>query len=304
MLIQSAALVADASFTVGDVIHEYAEFVGTFFIVGASSFYFLLLRPTLGGSADAMRTAGRVAARVGIAGALLRALSTWMSVSNAMDAKHLSLADALTRRHSMVAGELAIVVALVAFALASRDTRNGLGAWLAAAIATVVVALRGVITTDLHDIVNPVHVFAASMWIGTLFVLIVAGMSTMLNDDLALENRGSLVAVMVGRFSTIALWAAGVLILTGVTTAYLHLGTLSALWTSTYGRTLIVKLCVVACVFTLGAYNNRRLTPTLGTEEAGARLRRSATFEIALAAVVLGITAVLVKLPAPAEHLH
>ena len=115
---------------------------------------------------------------------------------------------------------------------------------------------------------------------------------------------GPLVAVMVGRFSTIALWAAGFLVLTGVTTAYLHLGTLPALWTSVYGRTLIVKLCVVACVLTLGAYNNRRLMPSLGTDEAGARLRRSATFEIALAAVVLGITAVLVNLPAPAEHLH
>ena len=304
MLIQSAALVADASFTVGDVIHEYAEFVGTFFIVGAASFYFLLLRPTLAGNADAMRTAGRVAARVGIAGALLRALSTGMSVSKVMGARHLSLADALTRRPSLVVAELAIIVALIAFALASRAARDELGAWMAAAIATVVIALRGVITTDLHDIVNPVHVFAGSMWIGTLFVLIVAGMSTMLDRTLAIEHRGSLVALMVGRFSTIALWAAGFLVLTGVTTASLHLGTLPALWTSTYGRTLIVKLCVVACVLTLGVYNNRRLTPALGTDEAAARLRRSASFEIALAALVLGITAILVQLPAPAEHLH
>jgi putative copper export protein len=142
------------------------------------------------------------------------------------------------------------------------------------------------------------------MWIGTLFVLVVAGLSTMLSQELAEADRGPLVAVLVGRFSTIALWAAGVLILTGVTTATLHLGSVSALWTSIYGKTLIAKLCVVACVISLGAYNNRRLKPTLGTAAAGARLRRSASFEIALAAVVLGITAVLVKLPAPAEHLH
>jgi len=304
MLIQGAALVADAGFTFGDVIHEYVEFVGTFFIVGAASFYFLLLRPALAGNASAMSTAGRVAARVGIAGALLRALATGISASNTMAAKHVTLVDALTRSPSAIVGELAILVALIAFVLASRAARDGTGAWVVAALATIVVALRGIITTDLHDFVNPVHVFAASMWIGTLFVLVVAGLSTVLHGELADADRGPLVAVLVGRFSTIALWSAGVLVLTGLTTAYLHLGKVSALWTSIYGRTLIVKLCVVACVFTLGAFNNRRLKPSLGTTAAGSRLRRSATFEIALAAVVLGITAVLVNLPAPAEHLH
>jgi putative copper export protein len=304
MLIQGAALVADAGFTFGDVIHEYVEFVGTFFIVGAISFYFLLLRPALAANRGAMNTAARIAARIGVAGALLRALAIGMSAGGTMAAKHVTLLSALTRRPSAVVGELAILVALLGFVLASRDSRDALGAWSIAAIATIVVALRGVITTDLHDIVNPVHVFAASMWIGTLFVLVVAGLSTMLSQELAEADRGPLVAVLVGRFSTIALWAAGVLILTGVTTATLHLGSVSALWTSIYGKTLIAKLCVVACVISLGAYNNRRLKPTLGTADAGARLRRSASFEIALAAVVLGITAVLVKLPAPAEHLH
>jgi len=304
MLIQSAALVADAGFTFGDVIHEYVEFVGTFFIVGATSFYFLLLRPTFASNASALSAAGRIAARIGIAGALLRALALWISVSGTMAAKHISLGSALTRRPSMIVGELAILVALIAFVLASRAARSNTGTWVVAALATLVVALRGAISTDLHDIVNPVHVFAASMWIGTLFVLVVAGLSTVLHSDLVEADRGPLVALLVGRFSTIALWSAGLLVLTGVTTAYLHLGAWSPLWTSIYGRTLIVKLCVVACVFTLGAYNNKRLKPSLGTAAAGSRLRRSATFEIALAAVVLGVTAVLVNLPAPAEHVH
>lgn len=304
MLIQGAALAADASFTFGDVIHEYVEFVGTFFIVGASSFYFLLLRPALASNGAAMSATARVAARVGIAGALLRALALGMSVSAVMAARHLALIDALTRRPSTILSELAILIALVAYALASRAARAGTGTWIVAAIATLVVALRGVITTDMHDVVNPIHVFAGSMWIGTLFVLVVAGLSTVLGGALAEADRGPLVAVLVHRFSTIALWGAGVLVLTGLTTAWLHLGSIPALWTSIYGRTLIVKLCVVGCVFALGAYNNQRLKPSLGTAQAGGRLRRSATFEIALAAVVLGITAVLVKLPAPAEHLH
>jgi putative copper export protein len=304
MITLGPLFLADASFTFGDVVHEYVGFVGTFFIVGAAAFYFLLLRPALGDHTAAMRTAGRAAARVGVAGALLRVLATWMSVSGVMAEKHLSLTQALTARPSMILSEVATVIALIAFALAARATRDGLGAWIVAATATLVIALRGLITTDLGDIVNPVHVFAASMWIGTLFVLVVAGISTALSGALAPEERGPTVAVLVNRFSTIALWSAGVLVLTGLTTAYLHIRHLSALWTSSYGQTLIVKLCIVAGVFALGAYNNQRMKPTLGSEEAGRRLKRSAKLEIALAAVVLAVTAVLVNLPAPAEHVH
>jgi putative copper export protein len=41
------------------------------------------------------------------------------------------------------------------------------------------------------------------------------------------------------------------------------------------------------------------MRPRLGTEEAAQAIRRSATAELAFAAVVLVITAVLVSLPAP-----
>ena len=81
------------------------------------------------------------------------------------------------------------------------------------------------------------------------------------------------------------------------------MGTIDALWTSDYGKTLIVKLSLVAVVFLLGGYNNWRVKPTLGTQDAGRRMKRSATFEISVAAIVLVVTAVLVHLPAPAEHL-
>jgi putative copper export protein len=92
-------------------------------------------------------------------------------------------------------------------------------------------------------------------------------------------------------------------VLTGVTTAYLHIRTFPALWSSIYGKTLLVKLCLVAVVFWLGGYNNWRMKPTMSTEEGAQKLHRSATYEIAVAAIVLIVTAVLVNLPAPAEHL-
>ena len=303
MMISAALLFADSDFTALDVLHEYIGFVGSFFIVGAASFYFLLMRPALGTNAAAMTSAARTAARIGCVGALLRLLALAMSINSLMAAKHLTLGAALGRRPSSIVGEVMTVLAVIAFAIAATTTRESAVAWAIAGIATLIVMLGALVTTDFSRDVNPLHVFAASMWIGTLIVLVSAGVTTALGSTVESAARGPAVAMLVNRFSTIALWSAGLLVLTGVTTAYMHLGRVSALWTSIYGKTLIGKLCLVAVVFTLGAYNNRRLRPSLGTEEAGRRLARSATIEIAIAAIVLIVTAVLVNLPAPAEHI-
>ena len=80
MIILPAPLFADADFTIVDVVHEYVSFLGTFFIVGSSAFYFLVLRPSFRANSDAMRVAGRSAARIGIVGALLRLLTIGMSL--------------------------------------------------------------------------------------------------------------------------------------------------------------------------------------------------------------------------------
>jgi putative copper export protein len=303
MMTSAALLFAETDFTALDVLHEYIGFVGSFFIVGAVSFYYLLLRPALSTNAAAMTSAARTAARIGCIGALLRLIATAMSINTTMTEKHLSFFTVASGRPSMIVAEVMTVIAVIAFAVAAVATRESTIAWAIAGIATLVVMLGGLITTKIGRVVNPLHVFAASMWIGTLFVLVAAGVTTAFGRTMQPAERGPTVAVLVNRFSTIALWSAGVLLLTGVTTAWMHLGQLSALWTSIYGKTLIVKLCLVAAVFVLGAYNNRRLKPSLETEEAARRLARSATFEIAIAAIVLVVTAVLVNLPAPAEHM-
>lgn len=305
MILPHLLLFADEGFTIVDVIYEYVNDVGAFFIIGATAFYFLLLRPAFGHNPDAVRAAGRSAARIGIVGAVLRLLAIGISVSTAMTAKHLSVVEALTRRPPMIVGEIATLVALIAFIAASSASRDAFATWLLAAIATGGVAFPGVLAGNvaLAQLVNPIHVAAASMWIGTLFVLVVAGVATAMSGAFATSDRGPAVATIVNRFSTLALWSAGVLVLSGVTTAYKHLGKLSALWTSAYGETLLVKLSLVAVVFSLGAYNNRRLKPSLGTEDAAQRLNRSARYEIGIAAIVLIATAVLVKLPAPAERM-
>lgn len=301
MIIPQALPPAAHPFSPVDALHDYVSFIGMFLIVGAVAFYFLLFRPAFRPNLDAMRLAGRSAARIGVVGALLRLLNIGMSVSDAMLQKQLTLSAALTSRTPMIVDEVGTLIAFIAFASAAFAWRDGVRRWIVAAIATLVIALQGLATTKLSRVVNPIHVFAASMWIGTLFVMVVAGLTTVLSGAFATSDRGPACATIVNRFSTLALCSAGVLVLTGVTTAYLHLRSFPALWTSSYGKTLIVKLCLVAVVFSLGGYNNWRLRPTLGTEDAARRLNRTATYEVAIAAIVLVVTAVLVNLPAPGE---
>jgi putative copper export protein len=163
----------------------------------------------------------------------------------------------------------------------------------------VVLALRNVTTGRWFSVVNPLHETAASLWLGTLFVLLVVGLPAVLRAERSPEARGRGVALLVSRFSPLALAAAALLGVTGVITAWRHLKYWSALWTTPYGYAFDVKLALVLCVVAMGAWNWRRMTPRLGDESAAHALRRSARAELSFAALVLLVTGVLVSLPAP-----
>jgi putative copper export protein len=188
-----------------------------------------------------------------------------------------------------------LIIALVGFALAM--VRAGPG-WPIAAAAVVAGSLRAAFIGKWASVVNPVHELAAGLWIGSLFVLVAAGLTSLLRHE-ARDRRGAIAADMVNRFSPLALTMGAVVVIFGVITAWRHLHVLSNLWSTPYGYTLIAKLCVVSFVFGLGAWNWRRQRPTLGSESAAASIRRSATAELTVAGIVLLITAVLVSLPAP-----
>jgi putative copper export protein len=159
--------------------------------------------------------------------------------------------------------------------------------------------LRNAFLAQWGELPNPLHVLAGGLWIGTLFVMLVAGMQVVLHNEVAPDQRGPIISDMVYSFSPLALSATPVLVLFGVIIAWKHLHVLSNLWLSPYGITLIVKLCLVAMVFALGAWNWRRRRPALGSETAALAIKRSATMEVTVAALVLAATAVLLSIPAP-----
>jgi copper transport protein len=73
---------------------------------------------------------------------------------------------------------------------------------------------------------------------------------------------------IVIRFSTLATVSILLLGLAGVTLAWIQLGSVGALFSTTYGRTLLVKLVLVGAVGVAGAYNHFRLLPVVLEEPA------------------------------------
>ena len=71
------------------------------------------------------------------------------------------------------------------------------------------------------------------------------------------------------RFSAAALGTVAVLAVAGTVMAVIVLPSLSDLWSTGYGRVLLVKVAIVAAVVALGAYNRRWLVPAVARRVDG-----------------------------------
>jgi putative copper export protein len=285
-----------------DVFFEYVGFLSSFGMLGAIGFRYGVARAADAGrgrtpldetSANALASA----AGIGLLGVVLGVVSFLEGLAKHAEAKHQMLADALTAggAPSIVQGVL-LAGLLVAFAFAWRHVSIG---WPLAGVGGTAFALRALASGRLAGMVNPLHVLGASLWIGTLFVLVVCGLGQMLRSCAPADLRERAVAEMVHRFSTVGLASAALLGITGLITSWKHLNPFAALWSTPYGYALLAKLSVVAIVAGLGAWNWRRVGPSLGTDGGALTIRRTATIELLFAALVLLLTAILVSLPSP-----
>ncbi len=293
---------AEEHTTASKIALEYVGFISFFAVYGALGFHFQVLKAlrtesalTVAGSP--VDRADRRAAAIGLFGAVLMIFTLLNGLIGRAEEKHISIVSAVSGGGARQIFQIACIALLfICFAFAAQRNRT---AWIIAGITGVVYALRNITTGRWFSMVNPLHEVAASLWIGTLAVMVIAGLSVVFRQTVPSDERGQLVTEMVNRFSPLALSAATLLGITGVTTAWRHLKHLNALWTSPYGFALDAKLCVVAIVVALGAWNWRRMRPKLGDETGARAIARSATAELSFAAIVLAITALLVSLPSP-----
>jgi len=196
---------------------------------------------------------------------------------------------------------LAVVVAVVVFVAFGLAAIRRRGAWLVATLGVLALGVFPGLTGhanagDLRGVTlvaDTLHVWAMGAWIGTLGLILI--LERRYRRGGGSGSEVSLLPAFVPRFSPIAVGSVGVLVVTGVLAAWVHLGSVSALSTTSYGRLLLLKVSLVFAALGLGGLNWRRLTPLL-SEAAGRRsMRKAATVEFLVANVVLLVTALLVR---------
>lgn len=135
------------------------------------------------------------------------------------------------------------------------------------------------------------HVLCAAFWLGSLLPLL-----------WSLELERPRAAMVIGRFSTMALAAVALLAGAGTALAWVQLGgSLGALTTTAYGWRLIGKLAFVAALLVVAALNRLWLTPALAQGAWGAArgLRWTLRADLALGLAILAVTATFPLSPPP-----
>jgi copper transport protein len=155
---------------------------------------------------------------------------------------------------------------------------------------TTITAPRALVYTS--DIV---HVLAASIWFGGIVFLWLFLRSQRATAGDAVHAGG-----VVARFSRIAGFAIVAVGIAGVILAYEEIKALHALTSTTYGRLVLVKVCIVALIAAVAAYNRYRLVPALRRAEARGRnvwshLVTTVRIEMIGMVFVIGVTSVLVN---------
>jgi copper transport protein len=149
------------------------------------------------------------------------------------------------------------------------------------------------------------HLAAGSLWVGGLIGLVVLAAS------LPAARRVAALVVCVPRFSNLAFVSVLVLIGAGTGAAVQHLPTFASFWQTSYGKTLLVKIGLLAAALLLASVNLLRTVPRfkaagkrpeLGAS-AASLLRRLVAGESLLVSGAVLAAAVLSSLPPPSKAL-
>jgi copper transport protein len=165
-----------------------------------------------------------------------------------------------------------------------------LGAFAAAAVAVHVAAGHAASPASfevLNVTVQWVHVTAIGVWVGGLFWLLLG----LRGRDA--DGRGA----AVGVFTRVATAMLVVVLATGLVRALVEVGSVSALFDTDYGLTLVVKVALVAGLVGLGALNHFFWAPAVRTGSGGGgadrRFGLNSRGELVVALGVLAATATL-----------
>jgi len=183
------------------------------------------------------------------------------------------------------------------------------GALLAAAAVLVVPGAAGhaaqTSPRGVSVMLDWVHLVAGSLWLGGLIGLLV------LWGSLAAGRRVAGLSVCVPRFSNVALVSVAFLLASGTGATVIHMPILAALWETSYGKAILVKIGLLAAAMLLGAVNLLHTKPRLVAARndpehgrpAASLLRTAISLETLLIATAVFAAAVLSSFAPPASAL-
>ena len=203
--------------------------------------------------------------------------------------------------HGWAIGAGGAIVAFVGL-LAARRSLPG---WIVAAVCAVLVCLSESLTghaaassrSALAVAVDVTHVLGAGGWIGGLAALVLSVFPALgALDEARAWQTGSRI---VRAYHASAVECVVLVLISAAIAAWLRLPAVDALWTTTYGKVLALKFCVVLVILAFGWYHWRRVVTVEWTGGTSASFRRSAAAELIVGAIVVAITAVLISTPLP-----
>jgi copper transport protein len=299
----------------GYVAARWLELVALLCTIGAIAYRF-----GVAGAVESIRAQpDDSAARSGVSDAVLRLLRPALVLLLLADLVRLGGEWQLVRERGMVdvslrtllgtswgygwiIGVAGAVIALVGAFFARRSVSG----WAVAAAGVLLAAVSPAVTGHaiasrdhpmLAVTADVLHVLGGGAWVGTLLVIVLAVLPAL--RDVDSEGWGRRTAVLLTAFSPMALMGAGLVLASGLVSAWLRLGSVSALWRTPYGMLLVSKVALAALIAMLGAWNWRAVRPAVAAGESPLKVRRSASMELGVAAILLIVTAVLIALPTP-----
>jgi copper transport protein len=136
-------------------------------------------------------------------------------------------------------------------------------------------------------VLDAVHLSAGAVWVGGQLGLLLIG-------------RGQIRRALP-RFSTVAIGAVAALLVTGTIAAVLQLPTLSSLWQTGYGQSLLVKIALLLGALVLAAVNLLRSRPRIVAGRDAPALKRLVGGEAAAVVGAVFAAAILTSLAPPAK---
>jgi copper transport protein len=121
----------------------------------------------------------------------------------------------------------------------------------------------GILTDFIHSVV-------VSIWIGGLMYISYVFFPNVNNfTKVITEKIQKIELVILARFSVLATVSIGLIGITGLNLAWLHIHTTNELFLSDYGRTLIVKLCIALPAIIMGGYHQLWISRMLNKQGFG-----------------------------------